>query len=250
MRRLRRIARDESGFTLTEMIIVVAILGVVLGGVTTVFISGSRAELSVNRRFQAQEAARLALASLRRDVHNACTAKVTGTAPALTLTLSIPVTYTGTNPATPPIPKEQCGTVNAQNITKVIWCAIAMTNPSTKYRLYRSTTGTCTTSSKLVADNLVTSVSNPTFSGFFQTTPGGQLGFGQYQTVDVDIPVSFQSNDSGRAFRLTERVSLRNTVWATTAGSSCSASVPCIPGPCDQLDVAGVPIPCYPPVIS
>jgi Tfp pilus assembly protein PilW len=49
------------------MIMVLAILGIVLGGVTTVFISGSRAELQVNNRFQAQEASRLALAAIRKD---------------------------------------------------------------------------------------------------------------------------------------------------------------------------------------
>jgi hypothetical protein len=52
MRRLR-LRDDASGFTLIEMV-------------------------------------RLALTALRRDVHNACPAKVTGAAPALQLTLSIP----------------------------------------------------------------------------------------------------------------------------------------------------------------
>ena len=243
MRRLR--LRDERGFTLIEMVLVVSMLGVVLGGITTVFLSGSRAELNVNTRFQAQEGARLALAALRRDVHNACTAKVTGTAPALQLTLSIPVT--GGTPAVAPIPQEQCGTVNASHITKIIWCAIAMTNPNTKYALYRSTTSTCTTSSKLVANNMVTTLTG--FAGFFQTT-STTIPFGQFQTVDVDIPISLKQGTAGVPFELKERLALRNTVWSTTAASSCSASVPCIPGPCDQVDVAGVPIPCYPPVIS
>jgi prepilin-type N-terminal cleavage/methylation domain-containing protein len=77
MRRLR--LRDEGGFSLIELLVVMAILGIVLSGVTTVFISGSRAELQVNNRFQAQEASRLAMAAIRKDVHGACAALVTGT---------------------------------------------------------------------------------------------------------------------------------------------------------------------------
>ena len=76
--RLRLPLRGEHGVTLIEMIMVLAILGTVLGGVTTVFVAGSRAELQVNNRFQAQEAARLAMGAVRTDVHSACAVAVSG----------------------------------------------------------------------------------------------------------------------------------------------------------------------------
>jgi Tfp pilus assembly protein PilW len=228
--------------------VVCAVLGIVLGGVTTVFLSGSRAELGINNRFQAQEAARLALAGVRRDVHNACTASVN--AGKTQLTLSIPKTNTATNPATAPIPTQQCGTVNAGNISKVIWCAVQNATITTRYALYRSTTGTCSSASVKVADNLINTLSG--FNGFFvpTLTAGGSINFGQFQTVDLDIPVSLQQGTAGRPFRLTERIALRNTVWSTTASTSCSVAAPCTPGPCDYVDVAGAAQPCYPPVLS
>ena len=67
---------DERGYTLVEMLVVMAILGVVIAGLTTVFVSGSRAELDMNRRFQAQQQARLALDRIRADLHCASAAQV------------------------------------------------------------------------------------------------------------------------------------------------------------------------------
>jgi prepilin-type N-terminal cleavage/methylation domain-containing protein len=247
MRRLR--LRDERGVTLIEMIMVLAILGIVLGGVTTVFISGSRAELNVNNRFQAQEASRLAMAAIRNDTHSSCAAAIN--AGKTQLTLSIPVTNKATTPPTPPNATTQCGTINAGNITKVIWCVLTSPTVSTKFAVYRSTASTCTSSSKLVADNLINTLGN--FAGFFKPTlivATGAINWGETQTVDVDIPVSLKQGQAGAPFDLQERLAISNTVWSTTAAQSCSASVPCIPGPCDYLDVALAHAPCYPIVIS
>jgi prepilin-type N-terminal cleavage/methylation domain-containing protein len=73
-RALPRLA-GESGFSLTEALVAVLILGIVLSGLTSTFVSASRAELDANRRFQAQEHARLALDQLRRELH--CASAVT-----------------------------------------------------------------------------------------------------------------------------------------------------------------------------
>src|ERR1051326_791659 len=51
-RRLARRLSGERGFTLPEMIVTVAILGIVVGGITTAFTSASKAEADLNRRFQ------------------------------------------------------------------------------------------------------------------------------------------------------------------------------------------------------
>jgi prepilin-type N-terminal cleavage/methylation domain-containing protein len=64
----RRLAADD-GYTMTEMLVVLAILVVVLGSLTTLFVSASRAELELTRRVEAQQNARLALDSLRNEIH-------------------------------------------------------------------------------------------------------------------------------------------------------------------------------------
>jgi len=78
MRRLH--LRDERGFTLIEMVVVCAILGLVLTGLTTTFLSGTRSAINLDKRFQAQQAARLALDAMRIDARNGCAANVPSTA--------------------------------------------------------------------------------------------------------------------------------------------------------------------------
>ena len=90
MTRLLRRLRGESGYSLVELLTVMAILGVVLGGLTALFVGGSNAQLDMNRRFEAQQAARLALDKMRREVHcasAATTSPATGASNHVILTL-------------------------------------------------------------------------------------------------------------------------------------------------------------------
>jgi Tfp pilus assembly protein PilW len=108
---------------LTELLVTLAILGTVLGGLTTIFVSGSKAELGLNQRFQAQAAGRLALDKIRSDVHCASAATAAGS----TLTLTMP-----------------SGCRTASNTT-VTWCTSQVGSSTTRYALYRYTgSGTCT----------------------------------------------------------------------------------------------------------
>jgi prepilin-type N-terminal cleavage/methylation domain-containing protein len=75
LRRVRSRLSADSGFSLTEALVVLLILGIVLSGLTTIFVSASRAELDANRRFRGQEQARLGLDQLRRELH--CASGVT-----------------------------------------------------------------------------------------------------------------------------------------------------------------------------
>ena len=245
--RLRLPLRGEHGVTLIEMIMVLAILGTVLGGVTTVFVAGSRAELQVNNRFQAQEAARLALGAIRTDVHSACAVAVSGG--NTVMTLSVPVTDKTKNPVVPAVPGEQCGTINAANIAKIIWVVCTSPTVSTQFAIYRATATTCPSTGKLVANNLINT------GGFFVSTlTAGAINWGETQTVDVDIAVTLKTGPGGAGapFDLKQRLALSNTVWSPgPAGTACSASVPCFPGPCDYADpITLVPAPCFPAAIS
>ncbi|MDX6485993.1 MAG: hypothetical protein QOF43_1146 [Gaiellaceae bacterium] len=233
--------REEHGYSLVELVAVCALLGVVMAGVTAVMVGGSRAELQLNRRFQAQVSARTALSVFRNDAHIACSVVVnTGKTQA---TLSIPIVDRTTNPVTPPSPTSQCGTTTSpKNVSKVIWCVLTSPSNSTRYAMYRSTTSTCTSTSKILADNLVNTLAG--FNGFFLT--GASIPNGQLQTVTIDIPVNLKVGTSGAGapYDLSQAVTLRNGVWAAAASTSCSAAAPCTAGLCT---LAGV---CYPPVIS
>jgi prepilin-type N-terminal cleavage/methylation domain-containing protein len=77
LRVLRRL-REERAYSLVELVTVMAIMSIVMTGITTVFVQGSNAELDMNNRFQAQTSVRLALDKLRQDVH--CSSAVTNPA--------------------------------------------------------------------------------------------------------------------------------------------------------------------------
>ena len=75
MKKLRdRLGRDD-GYTLVELITVMAILGIVLAPLSSSFASGMVAQASQTRREQAYANARVALQRLRLDVH--CASAVT-----------------------------------------------------------------------------------------------------------------------------------------------------------------------------
>ena len=66
---VRQRATDSRGIALSEMIVVMAILLIVLTALTQLFVSASTAEVDMSKRVQAQQDARLALDSLRREIH-------------------------------------------------------------------------------------------------------------------------------------------------------------------------------------
>ncbi len=200
-RRLRRL-RDEGGVTLIEMIMVLAILGIVLGGVTTVFISGSRAELQVNNRFQAQEASRLAMASIRKDMHSACAAAVK-TGGNMQVTLAIPITDPATSPGTPNA-TTQCG-VTGPNTAKIVYLVCTSPTNSAKYAIYRLTADPPPPRARARASSSPTTSSTrpaaPPASSRRMQRNDTTIAWGEMETIDVDIPVSVKVGQLGEAVR-------------------------------------------------
>ena len=214
-------AREEHGFSLIEMVVVCAILGVVLGGITTVFVGGSHAELNMNNRFQAQQAARLALAALRADAHVACAANVPSGA---TLVLALVPTS---------LDLTTCGAAHTAAYPKVVWCALASPTVTGQYALYRSmptTDSSCTTANgKLEADNLA---SNSIF------TTVSPIPVEQLETFTANMTVTRRSGTAGVPYTLSEPLTLRNTVYEIgTSSIACSATDPtvCTPAICPYL---------------
>jgi prepilin-type N-terminal cleavage/methylation domain-containing protein len=87
LHRLRR-SRSEGGYTLIELTMVLAILGVVVGALTTLFVSAMNAEVDANRRFKAQQDARVAVDKMRREIH--CSSGITPTGTSASISVSLP----------------------------------------------------------------------------------------------------------------------------------------------------------------
>lgn len=175
--RLRALGR-QAGYSLTEMITVMVILGIVLSALAAMFHAGVRAETRANRNFQAQQNARLALDRIRRELHcaNAISASPEGTAVA-TMTVTLPAGCPGTDTTV---------TYTATNVA------------TSRYRLTR--TGNSGTPSN-VADYLT---SGTIFT--YQPSVSGQL-----RRLSVNIPVNLNPSDTGTLWSLQDDIVLRNT---------------------------------------
>jgi prepilin-type N-terminal cleavage/methylation domain-containing protein len=189
----------EQGYSLIELLVTMVILSIVLASLTTVFLSGTSAEASLNRRFQAQQSARMGLDRIRTDIHCAtgAQAQTINTFPGLKLAVG------NCYAATPTIS----------------WCAVLVTASPVRYALYRSpTTGatTCTSSDAarlLIADYLTT-------SNAFTTATIQQFTL---QRVGVDFKVSVNAKSSTTdVYELTDSIVARNAPRCITAGG-CSA---------------------------
>jgi prepilin-type N-terminal cleavage/methylation domain-containing protein len=174
-RRLLARLRSERGFSLVEMVTVMAIMGVVMSGLTTVFITASNAELDMNNRFQAQSTARLALDKFRREVHCATSLTFNSTS---SVTVVLP---TGCNTA---------GTVT--------WCT---QGSGTRWGLYRVGGSSCSGGVKW-ADYLVRT------NVFSYTAAAG--GARLLPTIGVDFPVNVKPAKTTELYELKDDVVLRN----------------------------------------
>jgi prepilin-type N-terminal cleavage/methylation domain-containing protein len=198
MRRLvglrRRLEREERGYTLVELLTVMVILGVVMEGLTTMFVTASNAQVDMNNRFQAQQTARVALDKIRREVHCASGAGSTTPNSQVSLVNLDLATY--------------CKTYSGSTV--VTWCTRASTTNG--YALYRinSSSATCTGGVKW-ADNLQPSSTAPTCSGalcvFNYETQSSYLS-----RLRVDLPVNVKPKKTVELYELVDDIVLRNSV--------------------------------------
>lgn len=178
--------RGEHGFSLVEMVTVMAIMSVVLTGLVSLFVQGSNSQIDLNRRFEAQQTARLALDRMRREIHcskGASTIGGTGERSAVTLRLA-----------------GHCKTAVGGVDTDVTWCtAAAGTN---RWALYRQPGSTCGTSGVKWGDYLTAS---EIFD--YQTQSAEQLGH-----LRVRFPVDLKVGDATPTYTLCDVIVLRNSL--------------------------------------
>jgi prepilin-type N-terminal cleavage/methylation domain-containing protein len=201
MRKLRelqsRLRRQERGYSLVELLTVMAILAVVLEALTTLFVAASRAESDMSNRFTAQQTARVALDKVRREVHCASGATPAGTSTS-SITLTVP-TY--------------CQTYSGS--TSVTWCTRGVS--ANRYALYRINGSTCTGGVKW-ADYLVPTSGASTCSGalcIFNYSPPSAANCTASCTLarlHVDVPVNARPSKTVDTYELADDLVLRNTV--------------------------------------
>jgi len=200
-----RLPRGERGYTLVEMLTVIAILGVVLTGITTLFIQGSTAQLDMNRRFEQQQATRVALDKIRREIHCASEAEtVGGTGAAAHVRLKLP---------------SHCPTAGGVTST-VSWCTVSVA--SSRYALYRKVGTACDNAGVRWADYLTVA------SAFdFQTQSTTQLA-----RLRVAFSSDAKPTDATPAYTLCDVIVLRNSYRGTPTATMLGYTDPADPAAC------------------
>jgi prepilin-type N-terminal cleavage/methylation domain-containing protein len=187
IRRVLRRLRRERGYSLVEMLIVLSILGVVMGSLTTLFVQASNAELDMNNRFQAQLNARLALDKMRREVHCGSVATPAGASSSVTITL-------------PSYCKTGSGSIT--------WCTRSVA--TNRYALYRVVGTTCSGGVKW-ADYLVPTSTAPTCSGALCIFTYTAQSTSSLAKLHVDYPVNVKPTKTVELYELQDDIVLRNS---------------------------------------
>lgn len=179
-----QLRRDEGGYSLIELVISMSILAAVMASISVLLVSATNAEVDMNKRFQAQTAARQGLDKLRREVHCAQSVTVGGVVVAgryPTATLTIPTT---------------CPTTGG--LAAITWCSKANGN---RWELWRYASATCSGTGRKWADNLTQAT---LFTYAAQNT--SSLAF-----LTVRLPVNVPSAKTISSYVLEDNVVLRNS---------------------------------------
>ena len=174
----RRTLTSEHGFTVPEMLSVLAILGTVVAALSSMFVAGLHNEADMNQRFQAQQSVRQAMTTLRREAHCASDATVTS-ASSVTLALG---TY--------------CPT--AGGASQVTWCAVSL--GTQRYGLFRQPGGSCDATSVKQADYLT---SNAVFSA--------PITVQNQRRLHVALAADLTPSNADGSYALDDTFTLRNS---------------------------------------
>lgn len=181
MRRiLTRLAREEGGYTLMELLVSISILAAVMTSVSVLLVSATKSEVDMNKRFQAQTQARLGLDRLRREVHCAISVSPAGAASSVTLTIPSSCPTSGGN-------------------TAITWCTVA--NGANRWGLWRYPGSSCSGTGKRWADYVTQA------SIFNYTAQSTQ----KLATLAVHLPVNIRPSETSLLYTLDDDIVLRNS---------------------------------------
>jgi type II secretory pathway pseudopilin PulG len=184
----RRLAA-EGGYSLSELIIVLAILLIIVGALTQLFVSASTAQVDMTRRFEAQQDMRLALDKLRREIHCAKLVTWSGTLPTSEIKITL---------------GDYCPTNTTGVETTFTWCTIGS---GQRYALWRDPGSGCSGTGRKEADYLTIP---KVFIAYPTPPPGGPLPAGHLPTLSVELPVDVNAADAKQSYMLKDDIVLRN----------------------------------------
>jgi type II secretory pathway pseudopilin PulG len=178
LRILRRLGR-EGGYTLIELLLVCVILSTVLGSISVLFIQASQAEIDMNRRFRAQQDARVAVDKMRREIH--CANEITPAGVSAAITVRLPSQCpTGATPGS-----------SGGAVTDVTYDVVGS---GQRFQLRRN--------SVVLADYVSAQ------SAFNYTAPLAGTSLGKLR---VTLPVNVEPTNGLKEWRLVSDIVLRNT---------------------------------------
>jgi prepilin-type N-terminal cleavage/methylation domain-containing protein len=175
---LRRLGR-QGGYTLIELLVVCAILGTVLASLSVLFVSGSGSQIDMNRRFRAQQDARVAVDKMRREIH--CANEITPSGVSTAITARMPSQCpTGATPG-----------ISGGPVTDVVFDVVGS---GQRFQLRRNTV--------VLADYVSEQ------SAFSYTAPVASTSLGRLR---MTLPINTKPTDTGKEWRLVADIVLRNT---------------------------------------
>lgn len=172
LRILRRFGR-EAGYTLIELLLVTAILGTVLASLTVLFVTASSSQIDMNRRFRAQQDARVAVDKMRREIH--CSDQISPSGVSTAISVRLP---------------SQCPSAGGV-LTNVTYDVVGS---GQRFQLRRN--------------NVVLADYVSEQSAFSYTAPVASTSLGRLR---MTLPINTTPTDTGKEWRLVADIVLRNT---------------------------------------
>jgi prepilin-type N-terminal cleavage/methylation domain-containing protein len=222
--RLRIAGEAQDGFTLVELLVVLAILGTVLAGLTVLFTGALSSQTDQTNRAQVQQDARLGLDRMRREIRCASDITTPSGYPASSVTITL---------------ASYCPT--AGGATTVTWCTkdkngatppVAGQQP---YTLWRYTGSTCSGTGTQWASDLVDKTDAPAITAgkifdaarlpaasLTSASSGGTLLAGTY-LYEVSAVLSSGAEVPGTVATVTVATGLTNTItvsWPLFPGAT------------------------------
>lgn len=181
LRTLVRRAAGERGYTIPELLTTMSILLVVLAGVTSLFVAGSKAQADLTARFDVQTELRVGLDRMRREIHSACSASTTGSSVVLAM------------------PSSTDGCITPTTRT---WCT---QGSGSRFGLYRiDNTSVCSGGVKYA--DFLTSGSVFTYLG-----PNDPSGSYSLARLHVDMTLDEHPENTSASYRVVDDIVFRNS---------------------------------------